>query len=133
MNHYAAQAYSRAAVHTTVDAATPHQLVLMLFDGLLRQVRLAKTHMGNGDLGQKALCICKAVEILDQGLRASLNMEAGGEIAANLSALYDFCDQRLLQANARNQTELLDEVITVIEPIRSAWHAIGQQPGRAAK
>src|SRR5262245_30400574 len=116
MSQYAAQAYSRAAVHTTVDAASPHQLVAMLYDGLLRQLRMAKTHMGKSDLGAKAMCIGKAIDILCQGLRASLNHEAGGEIAANMDALYEYCEQRLMQANARNEIAMVDEVIGLIEP-----------------
>lgn len=129
MNQYAAQAYSKAAVHTTVDAASPHQLILMLFDGVLRQVRLAKNHMVKGEIAAKAQCISRAIEIISQGLRGSLNPEAGGEIAANLGALYDYCEQRLMQANARNQVELLDEVVGLIERVRSGWQAIAPQPG----
>lgn len=133
MSSYALSAYSRAAVHTTVDGASPHQLVSMLFDALLRQVRVAKTHMGKGELAQKAVCISKAIDILVQGLRASLNPEAGGEIAANLSALYDYCEQRLLQANSRNDAALLDEVVSLIEPLRSAWLEIGAKGAQAKR
>ena len=128
MSHYATQAYSKAAVHTTVDAASPHQLVLMLYEGLLKQLRLAKTHMAKGELGAKAACLGKAIDILGKGLRGSLNLEAGGEIAQNLDALYEYCEQRMMQANARNELAMLDEVIGLLEPLRSAWQEIGPTP-----
>jgi flagellar protein FliS len=124
MSHYAAQAYSKTAVHTTVEAASPHQLVSMLFDGLLKHLRMARTHMVNGNVAEKASSISKALNILTQGLHASLNPEAGGEVAQSLATLYEYCEQRLFLANAQNQIAMIDEVVALIEPVRVAWEAI---------
>jgi len=132
MSHYATRAYKSVGVNTAVEAANPHALILMLYDGMIRHLRLAKAHMLNGDLGTKAASLSKALAILDQGLRASLDDDKGGEIAGNLRALYDYMERQLVLANARNDAAKIDEVIALIEPLRSAWHAITKQPTAAA-
>ncbi|HKU36925.1 MAG TPA: flagellar export chaperone FliS [Polyangiales bacterium] len=129
MSKYATQAYKNVGVNTAVEGATPHKLVLMLYDGLLRQLRLARAHMQKGDLGQKASCVSKAISIIDQGLRASLNDEKGGEIALRLRALYDYSERQLVHANARNDVAVIDEVIALFEPLRAAWHGIAGEVG----
>jgi len=130
MNSYATRSYTSAAVHTTVDAATPHQLILMLFDGALRLVRQAKTHLSRGEIGPKATCITKAIDIIDQGLRSSLDEEGGGEIAKNLAALYDYALRRLVQANMHSDPAMLDDVLRTLEPLREAWRAIAPASAR---
>ena len=135
MNTYASQADKAVSVNTTVDGATPHKLILMLYDGLLRHLRLAKAYMQKGDLAAKAASVSKAISIIDQGLRASLDEEKGGEIAKHLRMLYDYSERQLVHANARNDIATLDEVINLFEPLRTAWHGIGtevNQPPAAA-
>lgn len=127
MNTYASQAYKAVSVNTTVDGATPHKLILMLYDGLLRHLRLAKAYMQKGDLAAKATSLSKAISIIDQGLRASLDEEKGGEIAKHLRMLYDYSERQLVHANARNDIATLDEVINLLEPLRAAWHGIGTE------
>jgi flagellar protein FliS len=126
------QAYASTAVRTTVDDATPHQLIMMLYDGALRHVRLARVHMSRGETVQKAKSISSALDVIAHGLRLSVDTERGGEIAANLTALYDFCEQRLVQANARNELGMLDEVLRVLEPLQSGWQAIAPHAAVAA-
>jgi len=126
MSKYATQAYKTVGVNTAVEGATPHKLILMLYDGLLRQLRLGRAHMQKGDLGAKATCLSKAISIIDQGLRASLNDEKGGDIAVRLRALYDYSERQLVHANARNDVAVIDEVIALFEPLRAAWHGIGE-------
>jgi flagellar secretion chaperone FliS len=124
---YAAQAYRSVGVNTAVDAATPHKLILMLYDGLLRHLRLSKAHMQKGDLAAKATSLSKAISIIDQGLRASLNDEQGGDIAKHLRAIYDYAERQLVYANSRNDVAKIDEVIELLEPLRTAWNGIGSQ------
>jgi flagellar secretion chaperone FliS len=137
MSKYATQAYKTVGVNTAVEGATPHKLILMLYDGLLRQLRLGRAHMQKGDLGAKANCLSKAISIIDQGLRASLNDEKGGEIAQRLRALYDYSERQLVHANARNDVAVIDEVIALFEPLRAAWNGIGgevaQPPAQPAQ
>jgi flagellar secretion chaperone FliS len=127
MSHYATRAYANVGVHTAVEAASPHKLVLMLYDGLLKQLRMGKAHMQKKELSPKANCLSKAISILDQGLRISLDLEAGGDIASQLHLLYDYCERRILHANMRNDAAAIDEVISLIEPLRTAWSAIAPE------
>ena len=126
-------AYRSTAVHSGVDAADPHRLVVMLMDGALDRIATARGLMQNGGGADKAQLLHRAVAIIDE-LRNSLNMKAGGAIAANLDALYEYMCQRIMQANAQNKPEWLDEVSRLLSEIRSAWlqipHANSRTPGR---
>jgi flagellar secretion chaperone FliS len=132
MSNYASHAYKSVGVSTTVEGASPHKLITMLYDGLLKHLRLAKAHMLKGELGNKAAALSKAMSILDQGLRASLDDEKGGDISARLRALYDYSERQLVLANARNDVSRVDEVIALIEPLRAAWVGIATQAGQPA-
>lgn len=116
-------AYSSTAAHGGVAAADPHKLVLMLMDGAIERIRAAQGCMSRGETGEKAQLIHRAVAIIGE-LQASLDMSGGGQIAANLSELYDYMSRRLLQATLENKTELLEEVGKLLHEIRSAWVAI---------
>ncbi len=113
-------AYQSVAAHGGVAAADPHRLITMLMDGALERLSAAHGAIQNGATGTKSRLIHRAVEIINE-LRASLNLEAGGEIAANMADLYDYSSRQLLRANLENRTELLDEVSHLLREIRSAW------------
>jgi flagellar secretion chaperone FliS len=132
MSHYATRAYANVGVNTAIESASPHKLVLMLYDGLLKQLRIAKVHIERKEIGPKAAAISKALAIVDQGLRPGLDLEKGGSIAAQLLALYDYSAERLLQANLRNDASAVEEVIQLIEPIRTAWATINPDAKPAA-
>lgn len=127
MNSYASQTYKSVAINSAVEGASPHKLILMLYDGLLRHLRLGRAYMEKGDLGAKAASLTKAISIIDQGLRATLDDDKGGEIAKHLRMLYDYAERQLVHANARNDVATIDEVITLFEPLRAAWHGIGSE------
>jgi flagellar protein FliS len=116
-------AYQTVAAHGGVAAADPHQLIVMLMDGALERIAAARGAMVNGAQSNKGRLIHKTVEILDE-LRASLNFEAGGSIAANMGDLYDYCSHRLMKASLENKPESLDEVAKLLREIRGAWIAI---------
>lgn len=122
------EAYSKTSLESEVAQASPHKLILMLFDGLLSAIKQAKTHMEAKRIAEKGMALSKAVAILEEGLRSSLDKEVGGELAENLDALYEYCSDRLIEANLKNKPELLDEVVKLLIPIRDAWETIGQ-PG----
>jgi flagellar protein FliS len=124
-------AYRSTAVHAGVDAADPHRLVVMLMDGALERIAAASGMMRNGGGVEKAQLLHRTVAIIDE-LRNSLNMKAGGPVAANLDALYEYMCQRLMQANAQNKPEWLDEVSRLLGEIRSAWLQMPHANGRAA-
>ncbi|MEO6185140.1 MAG: flagellar export chaperone FliS [Steroidobacteraceae bacterium] len=113
-------AYQSVAAHGGVAAADPHQLITMLMDGALQRLAAARGAMDHGALESKNRLIHRVVEIISE-LRASLNFEAGSEIAANLGDLYDYAGRQLLRANLENRTDLLEEVSHLLREIRSAW------------
>jgi flagellar protein FliS len=127
-----ANAYAKVGVETGVVAASPHKLVVMLFDGALVALATALHQMKTGNIPGKGQSISKAIAIIDSGLRASLNKEAGGEIAGNLDALYQYMSNRLMTANLQNQPQMIEEVQRLLQDLKGAWEAINpaapQQP-----
>lgn len=117
---------SSASVAGVVEAASPHRLIQMLLIGAQDKIATAKGAMLKKDIATKGENIGWAISILDS-LRASLNQEAGGELAQNLSALYEYMGQRLLLANARNDVMMLDEVATLLRQIKAGWDGIAEQ------
>ena len=124
-----AGAYRTVGVETGVSGASPHQLVIMLFDGFNTAIAEARTAMTQGDVAAKCKAITRALRIVDEGLKAPLDA-AGGAISDNLRALYGYVTLRLTQANLGNDAAALDECVKLLEPVRSAWLAIA--PARAA-
>lgn len=124
----AATAYQASSVETVVQDASPHQLIVLLFDGLLQSVNHASGALQRKDVAAFGLQIRRAVRILDEGLKGGLDMERGGEIATNLRALYDYCVRRLTQANLHNDGAALAEVASLIAPVAESWKQIGGTP-----
>jgi flagellar protein FliS len=120
-----ANAYAKVGLETGVIAASPHKLIVMLFDGAIVAINNAKAHMKAGQFEDKGRAITKAVLIVDEGMRGSLDKKAGGEIAANLDALYGYIIQCLMRANLRNDQALLDESLVLLTDLKTAWDAIG--------
>ncbi|HSC62190.1 MAG TPA: flagellar export chaperone FliS [Caldimonas sp.] len=120
-----AHAYRRVGVETGVDAATPHQLVAMLFDGFADAVAQARAALQRRDIEAKCKAITRAVRIVDEGLKASLDVRAGGKLGEDLLALYGYIALRLTHANLHNDDAALDECQSLLQPVRSAWAAIG--------
>ena len=119
-----AQTYSTVSLDAAVETADPHRLILMLFDGAIAAVSVAKLHMNAGEIAQKGMAISKAIDLISNGLLASLDMEAGGELAERLAALYEYMTQRLLFANLKNSAAALDEISELLASLREAWAAI---------
>jgi flagellar protein FliS len=129
----AVDAYAQVGVETGVAAADPHKLILMLFDGTLAAISNARLALSRKEIGAKGAAISKAIAIIDGGLKASLDVRAGGELAERLSGLYDYMLQRLLVANLRNDSAALDEVTRLLNELRGAWAQIGQAGAAAAE
>lgn len=119
--HNPAAAYAEAGIAAQVRSATPHQLILLLFEGAASAISVAKLHIERGEIAQKGKLISQAIDIISNGLKASLNIEAGGKLAEQLAALYDYMARRLLSANLENNIAALDEVSTLLDEIHSAW------------
>jgi flagellar protein FliS len=124
-SHHFANAYRQVGVETGVAGANAHRLVQMLFDGFIDALAQARGAMRAGQVEPKGRAITRALRIIDEGLKASLNMEAGGSLAADLNDLYAYTSLRLMQANRHNDEAALDECRRLIEPLRDAWARIG--------
>jgi len=117
-------AYKKAGVEAAVEVADPHRLILLLFSGAQAAVGSARAAMQMKQIAAKGESISKAIDIISNGLKVSLDLENGGEIAAQLEALYDYMVLRLLHANMKNDLKALEEVSALLEEIHSAWRGI---------
>ncbi|MGD9773976.1 flagellar export chaperone FliS [Diaphorobacter sp.] len=117
----AASAYQRINVETSMHTIDQYQLVNLLLDGVLNAIATARGALARGDVLTKCNSITKAVRILEEGLMTALDREAGGELAQNLGAIYDYSLRRLVLANARNDDAMMQEVMRLIEPIAQGW------------
>jgi len=120
----AAAAYRRISAETSVQGADPHQLVSLLFEALLRHLKTAQGALDRNDVAAKGETLGKALRIIEEGLKAGLNVREGGEIAANLYQLYSYAVVRLTHANLRNDRVALQEVIDLLEPVAQSWQQI---------
>ena len=116
--------YAQINVQTAIEDASPHRIVQMLLEGALERIAKAKGYMANDKVAEKGEAISKAITIVN-GLRSSLDMNAGGEVANNLDALYEYIENTLLAANMSNDIEKLNEVGNLLLQVKSSWDAIG--------
>ena len=122
-----AQAYNSIHVETGVQGADSHQLVTMLLDGALAAIAAAVAALERGDVPGKCKAVSKAVNIVDEGLRGALDMQAGGQVAITLHDLYSCVLLRLTQANIKNDAVMLRECSDLLAPMRDAWASIRPQ------
>ncbi len=128
----ALNAYSQAGLDAKVAAATPHELITMLFNGAISAVTktrylMEQINSGNKEvqlIADKGMAISKAIAIVEDGLKASLNLEEGGDLAANLYALYEYLGRRLIEANLHNDVSILEEVNSRLIEIKEAWEGM---------
>ena len=116
--------YQQVGVETRISGATPHQLVAMLFDGFVEALAQARGAMRSSQPDVKGAALCRAVRIIEEGLRAGLDLQGGGGLANDLNDLYNYVTRRLTLANIRNDEAMLDECVRLVQPLREAWAAI---------
>ncbi|RLA18988.1 MAG: flagellar protein FliS [Gammaproteobacteria bacterium] len=122
-NRQAINTYGREATSSEVNYASPHRLIQMLMEGALGKIAFARGNIERNELAAKGKNISWASSIVD-GLRDSLDLEKGGEIAQNLDDLYDYMSRRLIEANSKNDSAILDEVTALLIEVKSGWDAI---------
>jgi flagellar secretion chaperone FliS len=123
-------AYVRTGIETRAVDADPHQLVVMLFDGLFESLAQARGAIRSGDAAAKGRAIGRAVRIVDEGLRGALDLSHGGTLAEDLHDLYAYVALRLTRANLVGDEAAVDECVALVEPVRTAWMSI--RPADAA-
>jgi len=116
--------YRQIGVETGIEGASSHQLVTMLFNGAIDAIAQGKGAMQDRRIEAKCEALTKAVRIVDEGLKAGLDRDRGGELALNLFDLYAYITMRLTQGNLRNDPAALDECTLLLNTIREAWVAI---------
>ncbi|MHC4192831.1 MAG: flagellar export chaperone FliS [Planctomycetota bacterium] len=112
-------AYQDAAVTTQSKG----RLIVLLYEGAIKFMKLAVKEMEAGNYEAKGRYIGRAQDVITE-LNAVLDMDAGGEIAANLRRLYLFMNDRLSQANTKRDPQMIREVITLMEELNQGWKAI---------
>jgi flagellar protein FliS len=128
----AIDAYVKTEIESALPEASPHRLVLMLFDGAIASMVEARIRLAGGDIAGRGQAISKAISIVS-GLRASLDLQKGGEIAERLDALYDYICARLLHANLKSDGAAIDESMKLLAELQSGWKAIGEREVAAAR
>lgn len=123
INKKAIEGYGRNAVESEVNYASPYRIIQMLMEGALSKLATAKGCIARNDIAEKSRQITWGMNII-QGLRTSLDAEKGGEIAANLDALYEYMGRRLLEANVSNDPAIIDEVIGLLREVKAGWDSI---------
>jgi flagellar protein FliS len=108
---------------TSIATESKGRLVVMLYDGAIKFMRLATKELEAKDYEAKGRYIDRAQDIINE-LNAVLDMESGGEIAANLRKLYVFMSKRLSEANVQRDPQMIREVISLMEELNKGWRAI---------
>jgi len=132
---FAANAYASVDLATAVATASPHRLTLMLYDAALKNLDLVRSHMEAGRIAEKGEAMSRAMRIVNEGLKATLDLSQG-DLAQNLNALYEYISTCLLKANLHNDTVLLTEARSLLAGMRDTWMAIATEvhaPAMVAK
>lgn len=136
-HHRGASAYRTVGVQTQANTQDQYQLVLLMLEATIESLNVARGAIVQGDVATKIAKIDKAIRIVQEGLRTSLDIDNGGELAANLANLYDYAVMRMTQGNAANDANALTEVIQLLKPIAEAWRemrsASQNEPAAAAE
>lgn len=127
LRHGKAGAYRSVAAWSSIANEDPNRLILMLYDGALDRVAAAKGCMERGAVAEKAQLLTRALAIIGE-LQGTLDLVRGGAIAAHLDDLYEYITRRIVEANACNRPELLDEATSLLRELRLAWVAIAGAP-----
>lgn len=123
----AAGLYQTVKVDTGVAGASPHRLVELLFEEFIVCCSHARGALRSADIPAKGRAIARAVRIVEEGLRAGLNLQQGGALAHDLNELYTYVTLRLTYANLHNDERAISECTTLMKPLHDAWSAIAPQ------
>ncbi|KGT89702.1 flagellar export chaperone FliS [Pantoea sp. JGM49] len=121
------RAYSAVSLESQVSGATPHQLIALLFEGAINAMRRAEIYFQTGNVARRGEMISRAINIIDNGLRAGLDHQVGGQIAADLERLYEYVSRNLLLASVNQSAESLPQLITLMVEMSDTWKAIDPQ------
>jgi flagellar protein FliS len=127
--------YRNVDATSAVEDASPHKIVAMIYDAVLGEIAAARGAMQRRDVAEKGRAIGRAVRLVQEGLMAPLDLEAGGAIATNLRDLYEYTVYRLTLGNLHSDDAALAECASLMRTLSESWAAIAPQvdmPARAA-
>ncbi len=124
----ATRQYQQINTKHEVETASPHRLVQLMMEHVISKIAMARGHMERANMCEKGNLIGSAISIIS-GLQVSLNHKANAKLSENFNALYDYMIRRLLEANFKNDSQILMEVSGLMREIKEAWDAIGDQVG----
>ena len=127
-----AASYHKLGLESQVLTSSPEQIITLLFDGAENAIKLAKIHMESGNIPLRGKAISRALDIINRGLLAGINHERGGDLAINLTLIYDYVCQKLLDANRHSRIEDLNEAERILNNISSAWREMVETAAREA-
>lgn len=122
-----AASYREVNASTAIEGASPHKLVSLLFLSISSEIAAARGAISRGDVAEKGRAIAHAVRIIEEGMLAPLDIKAGGQLAQNLSSLYEYLVQRLTLANLETSDALLAECAKLVDVLREGWDGIAHQ------
>lgn len=129
---YGASANRAIGIETGVDAVDPLGLVVMLYDGAIQAIVRAERHLAAGEIEARGTFTSKAIDIIVQGLSASLDMRVGGGLAEGLWSLYEYMGRRLVAANLHGDAAIYHEVRALLIDLRASWQELRDNGGSAA-
>ncbi|HEX7387910.1 MAG TPA: flagellar export chaperone FliS [Castellaniella sp.] len=117
----ASGSYANIGLETEVMGASPERLISLLFRGAQTALAQARHHLHNGNIAERGKALSKAIDIVDSGLKASVDSARGGEVARHLIAAYDLVIRDLMQANLHQDESKLDEAKILLDNLAEAW------------
>ncbi|MCP9758624.1 flagellar export chaperone FliS [Aquitalea sp. S1-19] len=126
MDYEAYRNYHAVNLESQTSQASPVELVLVLFDGLMEELARARAHIEHGRYEEKGDSITKCINILN-GLSGALDFDSGGEVVTNLARLYDYCAYRLYDASVKLEVGQIDEVLALLAQLKGGWIGVRDQ------
>ena len=124
--------YQNAYKKASVNTLDQNKLIIMLYDGAIKNASFAVEHMKSGEIEKVHNCLIKAKNIVTE-LMATLNMEKGGDVAKNLQSLYSYMFSQLIEANMEKKTQPIVVVIDLLKELRVAWVEINKKSKTQSK
>ena len=122
MSKRVAKIYSNSDAETSVQSLSSGPLIVLIYERIFDNLRLGKHALENGEHGIDAFT--KAHDLIQQGLLACIDFKAGGDIALNLSAIYEWSLREIINARVTNSPQKVQEIIEILMPLYEAWIAL---------
>ncbi|MCW4782360.1 flagellar export chaperone FliS [Enterobacter chuandaensis] len=123
-------AYTTVSLDSQINGATPHELIVLLYDGAINAMKRAEIYFQSGNIARRGEMISRAINIIDNGLRTGLDHEKGGQIAEELESLYEYISRTLLEANLNKSGENLPHLISLMTEMSETWQLVAPKNGR---